>query len=207
MPMFRWLSREWAFDFIGDRLLLGRRGDRLVHTNDETSMETIIKKFFPEQEWKFFDDGKLAVSQSSKFTIRELDSGDFMAVLKLPVAPYVDTSFYEVVIQDASLEFVCELFADWGRRTVDHDKWIDEAIALFGDNHLDWRFKCPKCGQSQSIGECAKWGMIGHQPMQLCGSCGHCNPPINPVVIETKVWRDHVERTYAFEFNGSKDGN
>ncbi len=163
-------------------------------------MDKIIKKFFPDQEWKFFDNGKTAVSQSSKFTIRELNCGDFVGTLKIPASFYAE-HFYEVTIQDVSLEFVCQRFLEWGqRRTVDRDDWIDQAIALFGSNHLDWRFKCPKCGQSQSIGECHKWGMTGLQPMQLCGNCGHCIPPINPVVIETKV-RNHYERTYVFEFS------
>lgn len=115
----------------------------------------------------------------------------------LSMADLADSSQEDVEQYEVS----SQRFLEWGqRRTVDRDDWIDQAIALFGSNHLDWRFKCPKCGQSQSIGECHKWGMTGLQPMQLCGNCGHCIPPINPVVIESKV-RNHYERTYVFEFD------
>lgn len=163
-------------------------------------MDEIARKFFPDEDWKMFDNGKKAVSQTSKFTIREVGDGEFIATLKIPTSIYAD-HFYDVVIKDASLEVVCQRLLDWSqRRVISYDNWIDEARSLYGDNHLEWRFKCPKCGESQSIKECFDKGMTGTQPMQLCLSCGHFNPILNPVVIESSM-RNHIERTYVFEFD------
>ena len=164
-------------------------------------MDSIVRKFFPDEDWKFFDGGKLAVSQSSNFVIRQFHN-DFIGEVKVKVNPFSDR-YTEAFIKDASLEVVCQRLIDWGkRRTIKHDDWIDEAIALYGDNHLNWRFKCPKCGESQSIGECHQKSMIGVQPIQSCVSCGHFNPILNPVVIESPV-RNHFQRTYVFEFDKS----
>lgn len=163
-------------------------------------MEEIVKKFFSNEDWKFFDDGKTAVSQTSKFIVRKLNCGDFVGTIKIPSSFYAD-HFHEVTIQDSSLEVICQRFSQWSqRRVISHDNWIDEARSLYGDNHLEWRFKCPKCGESQSTKECFDKGMIGTQPMQSCLSCGHFNPILNPVAIELSV-RNHIERTYVFEFD------
>lgn len=163
-------------------------------------MDKIIKKFFPNEDWRFYDSGKLAVSQSSNFVIRQSHCGDFIGTVKSRLNLFSDR-YTEAFIKDASLEVVCQRLLDWGkRRTVNYGDWVEEAIALYGDNHHDWRFKCPKCGESQAIGECYQKGMIGVQPIQLCGSCGHFNPILNPVVVESPV-RNHLERTYVFEFD------
>ncbi|ATW59403.1 hypothetical protein Cl131_gp135 [Aphanizomenon phage vB_AphaS-CL131] len=162
-------------------------------------MEKIVRKFFPDEDWEFFDDGKLAVSQSGNFVIRQFHDDDFIGEVKSKLSD----RYTEAVVKDPSLEVVCQQLLDWGkRRTVNYGNWIEEAIALYGDNHLNWRFKCPKCGESQSIGECHQKSMIGVQPIQLCGSCGHFNPILNPVVIESPV-RNHFQRTYVFEFDKS----
>lgn len=162
-------------------------------------MDSVVKKFFPDEDWKFFD-GKLAVSQSSNFVIRQFHDDDFIGEVKSKLS-FSSDRYTEAFIKDASLEVVCQRLIDWGkRRTIKHDDWIDEAIALYGDNHHDWRFKCPKCGESQAIGECHEKGMIGVQPIQSCVSCGHFNPILNPVVVESSV-RNHFQRTYVFEFD------
>lgn len=36
-------------------------------------------------------------------------------------------------------------------RTLTHSEWHTEATRRFGDDHRAWRFRCPRCGNIQSI--------------------------------------------------------
>lgn len=56
-------------------------------------------------------------------------------------------------------------------RTLTHDEYIALARAAFGDNPIDWRFRCPACGDVASARDFAAAGMnVGDAGSRCVGS-------------------------------------
>jgi hypothetical protein len=47
-------------------------------------------------------------------------------------------------------------------------EWLDEAKELFGDDQLNWRFRCPACGHEASVGD---WRDAGAPQSAVAFSC------------------------------------
>jgi hypothetical protein len=48
------------------------------------------------------------------------------------------------------------------------EEWRNEATKLFGENVLDWKFKCPACGHVASIGDFKEHGGDPNDAYQKC---------------------------------------
>lgn len=45
------------------------------------------------------------------------------------------------------------------KRRLRYDEWTAEARTRFGDDSLNWRFRCPSCGLVQSLGDFKEAGI------------------------------------------------
>jgi|BioPla2DNA2_1021312.scaffolds.fasta_scaffold86578_2 hypothetical protein len=49
-----------------------------------------------------------------------------------------------------------------------HQQWMDELKSRFGENIMDWAFKCPACGKVSTIREFIDAGAEIHDSFQNC---------------------------------------
>ena len=49
-----------------------------------------------------------------------------------------------------------------------HQQWLDELKSRFGENIMDWAFKCPACGKVSTIREFINAGAEIHDSYQNC---------------------------------------
>jgi len=68
-------------------------------------------------------------------------------------------------------------------REITHDKWKEEATALFGPNPLAWRFVCPSCGHVASIDD---WVKTGAKNMAAFSCIGRITNPSQGAFVKGK---------------------
>lgn len=51
-----------------------------------------------------------------------------------------------------------------------YDEWMAKGKKLYGDNPLDWRYKCPQCGHVQTPREFKEKGIDPNQAITCCAS-------------------------------------
>ena len=56
-------------------------------------------------------------------------------------------------------------------RTITKDEWEREGVELFGPHMLTWKFKCPGCGNIQSVEDFRKFKDQGATPNSAYQEC------------------------------------
>ena len=101
-------------------------------------------------------------------------------------------------------------------RTITREEWMLEGKKLFGDNSYKWKFRCPKCGNVQSMQDLIKAGLFDADTRVYSScigrpsSCGvriKCGWTLGGLfqLHKTEVLKENGEKTPVFEFANAEE--